>query len=323
MPARGWLTGAAIHALASVCAVSTVQSAENAPLYLVPDDRRPLTQSIGGALWHDTEWGWIVADSTSAARQAAIDLRASVAAFHAHFGIAPGRGAIIQSRYAGLFEPLKAAGLEWQVPWRIASPSTGQAAVGHSADHRSALRHEVAHALFIALVISSTRKGQYGGDAPDWLDEAAAMTAETPEGTAARREAFMLMVEQGRVRALSQFVAEEHPLFEAPAIKSALAEARKRDPQSPVVLSFNARDIGIDRQAVGDFYAQSRAVLDFLQETTGDQRILAAIARDFLKTRDPLSWVTLVEKELAQDDAIAAIDAAFQQWSEGLSRRGR
>ena len=325
-PLRHWLAVAALPFMAGLCAspAAADPAAEAPPLYLVPDDRRPIPETLAGTLWHDTEWGWIVTDSTQSAGQASIDLRAAIAAFYVHFGVRPERGAIIQSRYAGLFQPLKATGLHWQVPWRFAAATSGATdSGGHSADQRSALRHEIAHALFIAHVIPGTRKGQYGGDAPDWLDEAAAMTAETQDGAAARRRAFISLVRAGRLRRLSDFVAAEHPLFNAPAIKAALAEASRANPQNPVVLSFKASDIGVDRQAVGDFYAQSRAVFDFLQETSGDQRILATIAADFMQTRDPLSWMTLIEPGRTPQDAIKSVDAAFQTWSEDISHTSR
>lgn len=303
-----------IALIATLAGGQAAAEPENIPLYLIPDDRRPIAETVAGALWHDAEWGWIITDDAAVAAQAAEDLRAAVAAFHAHFGQTPERGAILQSRYGGLFQPLKAAGLSWQVPWQFAQTAPDRD--GHHGDARSALRHEVAHALFLALIIPSTRKGQYGGDAPDWLDEAAAMIAETPEGAAARRRAFGELVRAGRMKPLSAFVASQHPLFESPAIKSAIEAAKASNPQSPVVLSFRASEIGMDSDAAADFYAQSHAMFDFLHQRTGDRRILAMIAQDFLATRDPLSWIDLVEKGRSRPQAIQDIDDAFRSWSE-------
>jgi hypothetical protein len=291
--------------------------------HLVAEQDRPIRETVEGALWHDSKWAWIVTDNRLSVSQASTDVRAAVAAFRAHFGIVPGKGGIIQSRYAGLYRPLKAYGLQWLVPWRF--PQEGgalQSDQAHGSGGASALRHEIAHALFLALVIPSTRKGQYGGDAPDWLDEAAAIISESEGDISARRRAFSELVAGGRLKPLSKFVSAEHPVFASAAIRSAIANAKAENPTAPVVLSFKAQNIGLDRQAIGDFYAQSLATFHFLEHRTGDKRILALIAENFTRTRDPLSWIALIESGHSRADAISVIDAAFEDWSRTVSGRG-
>lgn len=74
---------------------------------------------------------------------------------------------------------------------QLAGGANSQLAESTSLEPR-AIRHEVAHLLFLNGVWPSTRgrSTRYGGDAPDWLDEAAAVAAESEGLTDARRAAF-------------------------------------------------------------------------------------------------------------------------------------
>lgn len=214
----------------------------------------------------------------------------------------------------GFAEPLP--GLTRAVHVALGQADTG--ASGHDMHHieaRSALRHEIAHALFLAFVIPNTRKPQYGGDAPDWLDEAAALIAETNDVTALRRRHFADQVRAGRVPPLAQMLTDQHPVFAAPAVQRILGDLRKSAPTSPVLVQLTPAEAGIDRRAVADFYAQSRAIVDYLIARSGDVRILGRIAASIRETGDPLAWVETLEPRGTLPKAIDALNKDFADWS--------
>lgn len=73
------------------------------------------------------------------------------------------------------------------------------------------LRHEIGHELFRRYVMPDTHPGQYGTDAPDWLDEAVAVAFEAPEIQATRRCDAASLLKANTLIPLGRFLAMEHP----------------------------------------------------------------------------------------------------------------
>lgn len=262
--------------------------------------------------WFDTEWGWIGVTRDDDAAVVAEDVRAAVAAFYRYFGRRPEPGAVLDLGFAGLAPELRAAGAAWLLPWPFrAGGAPGSDA--HHGDVRSALRHEIGHALYLSLMLGNTRRNQYGGEAPDWLDEAAAMMGETPDATRLRRIQFAEAVSAGRVPSFSQLIAAEHPLFGDAYLRLAMANAQKAG--EPTVLKINPAETRIDPVAIADFYASSRALADYLIERSGDDRILARISEELRIGGTSGDWLARLSADGLLPFRPDEADADFAIWA--------
>jgi hypothetical protein len=308
--AAGLAAAAGVGAVAVIAMRSAAEPRLVAPYQM--QSRALVEKPPPEARWFDTEWGWVVVRSGDDAALVADDIRAAMAAFYRHFGVQPQRGAVVDLEFAGLAPALKQAGAAWVLPWpfRVAG-APGEP--GTAGDPRSALRHEIGHALFLALVMPNTRGRQYGGDAPDWLDEATAMLAETPAVLAGRRARFAEAAAAGRVAPLTALIAAAHPLFGAAGLDQVIGDPSRQTGVPRVVkLEADASGISIDR--IADFYATSLAVADYLIERSGDERVLARIA-DIIRRDSKPGWLaTLCDRGILPLRP-ESVDADFAAWA--------
>ncbi|MEE4303880.1 MAG: hypothetical protein V2J19_06955 [Wenzhouxiangella sp.] len=152
-------------------------------------------------------------------------------------------------------------------------------AVEASSLEPKAIRHEIAHLLFMHAVWPSSagRGEQYGGDAPDWLDEAAAVVAESADMTEARRQAFRELARSGRTIPLEEYLRMEHPVFAGRDFQALVDRARAQaEAGGAAVVSASLSPDRLERARA--FYAQTRAFTDYLVARQEDQRVLADIA---------------------------------------------
>lgn len=158
-------------------------------------------------------------------------------------------------------------------PWLFASSVTNGAP--RAPDY--VLRHEIGHDLFVRYLAPSTQADQYGGDAPDWLDEMAAVAFEGAEQEAARRRSVVLYQRAGRLLPLRDFLTMTHPEMTGELPDAASGEMfRVRRSMS---------------EDTGPFYAMARAFYDFLVARTGDQSIVAALARAARESEPLDRWI--------------------------------
>lgn len=125
------------------------------------------------------------------------------------------------------------------------------------------LPHEIGHALFIRYLVPRRGLDEYGGAAPDWLDEMAAIACEDAAGVAMRRAEARRHAADGALIPLARLLSMPHPEFSARTADNAVSRQGMRTPRS------------IDTPA---YYATVRALFDFLIERTGNERIIAVLA---------------------------------------------
>ena len=265
--------------------------------------------------------GWIVSDDHDKAEWAAYALAEAVTSFQRSFAVQVGRGVIAETRYVGFSDQLVEHETDWMLPWPTKSFAMDGRSAGtrevHHIDESSSLRHELGHAFFLAYVIPDRAKHQYGGDAPDWLDEAAAMAVETEKVAAIRRNQFHDQLCAGRLVPLDQFLVREHPIFAAPKMRAMVEKVTSQKRNKPVMVETTLTELDLTESSVADFYAQSRAVYDFLIARTGNERILGEIAADIEASGSAADWqdsdwfraeAQLEDRSLAQD---------FDLWARG------
>lgn len=126
------------------------------------------------------------------------------------------------------------------------------------------LPHEIGHTLFIRFLVPRTGIDEYGGGAPDWLDEMAAIAFEDPSGVRMRRMEARRHAERGALIPLARLLSMPHPEWSArQTAAGAAAESPIRQPRSAETPAF---------------YATLRALLDFLIDRTRNERVLRLLA---------------------------------------------
>ena len=191
-----------------------------------------------------------------------------------------------------------------------------------SATEQGALTHELGHLWFIAAYKPAGEevKGRhgYGGWAPDWLDETAAILLENETLTERRRNAFKMMKIED-LYPLETFLTMEHP-----ALKSAHAFNKKVVGQIPssgtraIVLSGEEAEAFLKASGnanPANFYTQARGFADYVMTMTGDEQIFAKLARHLSKGGTVENWLSLTDG-LADD--VAALSQDWIEWVEAL-----
>lgn len=158
-----------------------------------------------------------------------------------------------------------------------------------------ALAHELGHLWFIDQfpdpVKDSGINHAYGGWAPDWLDESAAVLMENAVLRDERHEGFKDL-DKSKIIELETFLSMEHPL--AQAAKNLVKNSDPKDGPQVVFLTGDKADEFLEesgQSGAGDFYLQVSAFTAFMIEHTGDPAVFASIASHLSGGSDFSNWV--------------------------------
>ncbi|HEX8125437.1 MAG TPA: hypothetical protein VF548_07640 [Allosphingosinicella sp.] len=168
------------------------------------------------------------------------------------------------------------------------------------------LSHEIGHDLFIRYLVPSSRDDQYGGDAPDWLDEMAAIAFEGAELTASRRRQAARYAREATLLPLGQFLTMTHPEW-----ASRPPPAPSREP-APSGETFEIR-LAISEDSPR-FYATGRAFYDFLVDRTKSAAIVAELAIAFRKGERLDRWILSRTGHKGPSAGLGALNAEFLAW---------
>lgn len=249
----------------------------------------------------------VARDADDAARFAAT-MQTAETSFQQRFGHTPPPSATIQGNQAtnALREAARTAGFNTILPWidnaeqaallrdqvarQIASQTPGLPAAQQSAmveqalagrlpeplapnTENSAIAHEFGHMWFIRTYWDGETRAHthYGGEAPDWLDELAAVALENEAMTEDRRSEVEAWIEAGERPDLGAFLAIEHPLAQ---LASAVAERRETGGGGlqAIQLSGEEADELMSQASFspGDYYVLSRSMLDYFDARCGE-----------------------------------------------------
>ena len=162
------------------------------------------------------------------------------------------------------------------------------------------LRHEIGHDLFIRYLAPSSTVDQYGGDAPDWLDEMAAVAFEGPAQTESRRRLAARYAREATLIPLGRFLTMTHPEF---------ASRPPPDPSRQTVRIRLASSEETPR-----FYVMCRAFYDFLVGRTKSPSIIAELATAFRKGEPLDRWILARTGQKGRKGDLAALNAEFLAW---------
>ncbi|MEN1727242.1 MAG: hypothetical protein AAGJ52_02270 [Pseudomonadota bacterium] len=333
----------------------------------LPVDAIPMEQ------WFVHGPDWIVAPDVCVASTVARELDAARSMFDARFQAPTTRGAVVSVRYATQMAALRAAGVDWVLPWRFpeltadvdpvraaleeqirgqieAQLSTRgqtpdptrvdallaqalaqldeQRSVSDSSESSSttgkrmdAIRHEIAHLLFMRELWPSTSNGaqQYGGDAPDWLDETAAVLAESESMTRDRRAALIDAVGAETLLPLAEYLSMPHPSFGDGAFAAMIEEARANaDDTGVIFITTEDSDARIDDAAL--FYTQTRAWIDFLTERSGERQVFAHITEALKAGASFEGWLLAEGPDLGLPAQLPLLEAEFLAWARAAAQ---
>jgi hypothetical protein len=162
------------------------------------------------------------------------------------------------------------------------------------------LRHEIGHDLFIRYLVPSTNDKQYGGDAPDWLDEMAAVAFEDEARRKARRCLAIRYAKEGKLLPLRRFLTMSHPELEAGSI--------------PATSDGQVRAFEALSSETAQFYAMAATFYDFLVSKTNNISVVADLASVF-RNGDPLDqWIFGQIGNRDQAPNMETLNADFVDW---------
>lgn len=188
-------------------------------------------------------------------------------------------------------------------PWSFAH---GTVAVAQPPDH--ILAHEIGHDLFRRYVVPATRPGQYGTDAPDWLDESVAIAFEDAEQKAERRCEAFRHLKSGTLIPIDRYLRMEHPDL-PPSPSAGDAGQSKNFASSPTVSALTPV-----------FYAMSLAFFEYLVDRTGSTSILGDIARISNKGEAPDQWIKIKIAGTRSENSPAFLNQDFVTWLSADAR---
>ncbi|VXB87838.1 conserved exported hypothetical protein [Luteimonas sp. 9C] len=185
------------------------------------------------------------------------------------------------------------------------------------------LRHEAGHAMYEAMFWPDavrTLEERYGTPAPDWLDEAVAISMETPESQARHLAAFIGVAKQRRreIPGFADFLAAEHPVRSA-ALASALSRGPRSDSGVQMMVTSSGGFAGLET-----FYGQSLLTGLFLAEMSGDPKILAPISSAVAEGLDFSAWLARDGTRYNLPETVEALEPRWNEWlQQQVLRAGR
>jgi hypothetical protein len=161
------------------------------------------------------------------------------------------------------------------------------------------LRHEIGHNLFIRFLIPNTRANQYGGDAPDWLDEMAAVSFEDSDSRALRRCELSLYARTSGLLPFKRFLSMAHPEHR---IKTSPSQSSGYSPSAP-----NSNESPI-------FYAMVSGFDEYLRARLEGRRVIPELASAFRRGKPIGEYIVSQLKLPNLGGNFRELDADFKAW---------
>lgn len=227
------------------------------------------------------------------------------------------RDAVARQAPAGQADALTASALARAMPQIDASLA--------KSTQPGVMAHELGHLWYIQAYWTGVARAAdtYGSAAPDWLDEAAAVLMEREGLTEARRAAFhRVWTETPQADAVSALMAETHPAFASGASTAALTQGQPVA-SGPRVMTMTGEEFqrrtGTDINAAGAFYTRVRAMLDFIEDRTGDHQAIVRLTTHLRAGGTIEDWLVQDPAGRQLGGTVAAADAAFKAWADGVT----
>lgn len=176
-----------------------------------------------------------------------------------------------------------------------------------------ALPHELAHGWFIHAYwprAEARASDHYGGPAPDWMDEIAAVLAEDQAMADGRRAQFAAILSGGdaaakaRLLDLATFLSGGHPAL--PKLDVGAQKGR--------VAVLTGAEAAAVAQVAGTLYLQARSFADYPRARSGGPAAYRSAAAAFAGGRDTAGWLRDEGARLNLPTTIEAVERDWRAW---------
>ncbi len=189
--------------------------------------------------------------------------------------------------------------------------------------------HELAHLWYIEHFwknygfVEGQAGSNYGGPAPDWLDEMAASLSENNTMVEKRRQELKEIITHPSgpsLYPLSEFLKMEHPITAAKQLMSRFREEAAKEASGVKIQVFTTEEAqGLEM--VGDptiFYTQARGFADFMIEKTTDPQIFAKITKHLVNGGTIESWLKEYGSSFHLPSDIPTLEIVWLNWLEQI-----
>lgn len=176
------------------------------------------------------------------------------------------------------------------------------------------LPHELGHGWFIKAfwpTAAATSGDHYGGPAPDWMDETAAVLMESDALAERRRSQFAAIYRgsdaeaRARLLDLGTFLSGSHP---------ALPKLDLPKTSGTAVNVLTGEEAARVARVAGSFYLQARLFADYVLDRSGDPAAFRTAADAFAAGRDSAGWLAANGARLRIPSDIAALQKDWEGW---------
>lgn len=164
------------------------------------------------------------------------------------------------------------------------------------------LPHEIGHDLLRVHFIPNTKSGQYGTDAPDWLDEAVAIAFEFPDEKAGRRCQALSLLRSGGLLPLNQFLSMSHPNLRS-------IQTSKTSGEQVLYRNKAPKDTPA-------FYSMALAFSEYLSDKLGNTAVLRKIIDAYSAGEFTDDWLRARVKTASPQLESDEIEVDFLAWME-------
>jgi hypothetical protein len=284
----------------------------------------PRLTGADGVKCFSNQMVWVYTSNVALAPKMLKAIEEAAQTFTRHFDVAPPLVAVFDgaSLSAEQRQALTAAGAVWVLALPV-SQMAGQMAGEEGAF--STLTHEIGHGWFInALWSGSAGKTglHYGGDAPDWLDEVAAILLENEWQSHNRRENLKVFLASSEtaalIKPLNELFTMKHPGLDPTQMQEIVKKMREARARGESISALNLKPDAKSQQAMKMFYAQCRGFIDYLFQKGADPKVLRRIT-DTLKSGESMGeWLAAEGKRYKLPESLPKLQADWEAW---LKRR--
>jgi hypothetical protein len=174
--------------------------------------------------------------------------------------------------------------------------------------------HELGHGWFIKAfwpAATATGGDHYGGPAPDWMDETAAVLMESDALAERRRSQFAAIYRgsdaeaKARLLDLGTFLSGGHP---------ALPKLDLPETSRTAVNVLTGEEAARVARVAGSFYLQARLFADYVLDRSGNPAAFRTAADAFAAGKDSAGWLGTSGARLHLPDTVAALQKDWEGW---------
>ncbi len=267
---------------------------------------------------------WVYTGNTALAPKMLQAIEGAAQSFTRHFGSAPPLVAVFDgaSLSAEQRNAITGGGAVWALPLPVSQMAEQ---VGGEEKAFGTLAHEIGHGWFVNALWAGTpgRTGlHYGGGAPDWLDEVAAILLENEMLTVNRRETLKRSLASSDasklIKPLGELFTMKHPGLDPAQMQEIVKRMQEARARGEATSAINLKPDPQSQQAMMMFYAQCRGWLDYLFQKSPDPKVLRSIT-DTLKSGKSIDdWLAAEGKRYGLPETLPKLQADWEVWLKQL-----